>query len=85
MSELDPKYLRVKAFVIIPHELTIENGCLTPSMKVVRHQVAQKYQDWIHAIFRPIKHPDRIPYIVVREEDTYFGEKKQEVGGDKSF
>ncbi|MDQ1350296.1 MAG: hypothetical protein QG657_597 [Acidobacteriota bacterium] len=67
MSELEPSYLRVKAFVIIPHELTIENGCLTPSMKVVRHQVAQKYQDWIHAIFRPVKHPERVPYIVGSE------------------
>lgn len=68
--ELQPSYLKVKAFAIIPEELTIENGCLTPSMKVVRHQVAEKYKDWVHAIFRPIKHPEKKDFIVVSEENS---------------
>lgn len=64
MAEIQPPYLRVKAFVIIPEELTIENGCLTPSMKVVRHQVLEKYNDWVHTIFRPSKHPDKLELVV---------------------
>ncbi len=64
MAELYPYYLRVRSFVIIPEELTVENGGLTPSMKVIRHHVQEKYQEWIHTLFRPQKHPEREKYIV---------------------
>ncbi|MGE5339930.1 MAG: AMP-dependent synthetase/ligase [Candidatus Omnitrophota bacterium] len=62
--ELTPHYLRVKAFVILPDELSVENGCLTPTMKVIRHNINRLYKEWIHAIFRPDLHPDKLPYIV---------------------
>jgi long-subunit acyl-CoA synthetase (AMP-forming) len=64
MLGLSPPYLRVRSFVIIPEELTVENGGLTPSMKVIRHHVQEKYGDWIHTLFRPQKHPSRMKYIV---------------------
>jgi long-chain acyl-CoA synthetase len=68
-TELQPSYLRVKNFVIIPEELTIENSCLTPSMKVVRHHVAKKYKDWVHAIFRQTQHPEKLPFITTLENN----------------
>ncbi|MCP4154767.1 MAG: long-chain fatty acid--CoA ligase, partial [bacterium] len=63
MKNFQPHYARVKAYVIVPEELTIENGCLTPSMKMIRHHVIKKYGEWIDACFRPSKHPDKINYI----------------------
>ena len=35
-EKLGAGYLRVKAFAVLPHELSLEKGELTPSMKVVR-------------------------------------------------
>ncbi len=62
--ELDPHYLRIKKFVIIPEALTVDNGCLTPSLKIIYHQVIRKYREWIEAIFRPEQNPDMQPSIV---------------------
>jgi len=76
MQELTPHYTHVKTFVIIPDELTIENGCLTPTMKVIRHHVAKIYKEWIYAIFRPVQHPDRLPYIVIRDTQSQAHYKK---------
>jgi len=67
--ELDPHYLRVKKFVIIPEALTVENGCLTPSLKVIYHQVIKKYKEWIEAIFRPVQNPGLQPFIVTDLEN----------------
>ncbi len=64
MKDLQPPYLRVKAFVIVPEELSIDNGCLTPSMKVVRHRVLNKYNDWVHTLFRPAKHPAKLDFVI---------------------
>ncbi|MFH1515010.1 MAG: AMP-binding protein [bacterium] len=64
MSEFQPKYMRVKAFAIIPGELTLEAGELTPTMKVIRHNVLEKYNEWCDALFRPTKYPDKLNCIV---------------------
>jgi long-subunit acyl-CoA synthetase (AMP-forming) len=64
MAEFQPKYMRVKAFVIIPTELSIEGGELTPTMKVIRHRVLEKYHEWCTAIYRPHADPDKLNYIV---------------------
>jgi long-subunit acyl-CoA synthetase (AMP-forming) len=85
MSDLQPKYIRAKAFVIIPHELSIENGELTPTMKVIRHFVVNKYERWIGALFNPTRHPEEQPYIRRIENGTsnfdhqghYFADTKQ--------
>jgi long-subunit acyl-CoA synthetase (AMP-forming) len=61
--ELDPHYLRVKKFVLIPDALTVENGCLTPSLKVIYHQVTKKYREWIDAIYRPAQNPDKQSFL----------------------
>jgi len=62
--QLQPSYLAVRAFVIIPDDLTVANGCLTPSMKIIRHQVEGRYKDWIRAIFCPAQHPEKCDFIV---------------------
>jgi long-subunit acyl-CoA synthetase (AMP-forming) len=75
MQELEPAYLRVKAFVVVPEELTVEKGQLTPSLKVVRHRVAKEYRDWVHAIYRPGKHPHRQACIVGGKDDAFYWKK----------
>lgn len=42
---------RVGAFRVLTEALTIENGCLTPTMKIRRHVVAQRYAAVITAMF----------------------------------
>jgi long-subunit acyl-CoA synthetase (AMP-forming) len=64
MADFQPKYMRVKAFVIAPSDLSLDAGELTPTMKVIRHRVLDKYKDWVEAIFRPENHPDKQDCIV---------------------
>jgi len=64
MKDLKPSFLRVKAFVIIPEELTIKNGGLTPSLKVIRHQVRKRNRNWLDAIYSPAEHREQQKYII---------------------
>jgi len=41
----------IKKFVILPHDLTVEDGELTPSMKVRRKIVEQKYLADLDALY----------------------------------
>lgn len=41
----------VKKFKILPRDLSIETGELTPSLKVKRKVCAQKYKDYVEALF----------------------------------
>jgi len=45
------EYERVKKFTLLPEEFTIENGELTPTMKVVRKKVLSRYSDLIEAMY----------------------------------
>lgn len=42
---------QIRAYRFIPHELTIDRGELTPSMKIVRNVVEDKYRDLIDTIY----------------------------------
>lgn len=45
------KFERVKRFALIPNPFTIEGGELTPTLKVRRKIVMQKYQDLFHTLY----------------------------------
>jgi long-chain acyl-CoA synthetase len=42
---------QVKKFRILPHDLTIESGDLTPSMKVKRNVVHEKYEETYDSMY----------------------------------
>ncbi|MEP6787187.1 MAG: long-chain fatty acid--CoA ligase [Acidobacteriota bacterium] len=46
------QYEKVKKFALIDHELTVENGELTPTLKVKRRIVDEKYRDIIDKIYK---------------------------------
>ena len=45
------QFERVKRFELIPDDLSVENGALTPSLKVKRRVVADRHQDLIARLF----------------------------------
>ncbi len=47
----DKGYERVEAFVLVPDEFTVDNEMLTPTMKVKRRVVVQRYKDEIDALY----------------------------------
>ncbi len=54
VDELNAKLSRwetVKKFEILPHDLTIEDGDLTPSMKVKRKSVEARYRDLLDGMY----------------------------------
>lgn len=44
-------YERIKKIIIIPDELTVENGALTPSLKIKRRVVNQMYGGLIEGLY----------------------------------
>ena len=42
---------RVKKFAVVPEDFTVENGMLTPTLKVKRRVVLERYQDTIDALY----------------------------------
>ncbi|HET6348961.1 MAG TPA: long-chain fatty acid--CoA ligase [Candidatus Krumholzibacteria bacterium] len=51
------QYQRIKAFTLLPGELTTASGDLTPTLKVRRKVVEERYRDRIDAMYR--SHPPR--------------------------
>jgi long-chain acyl-CoA synthetase len=45
-------YAKIKKFALLPEDFTQENGQLTPTLKVKRKVVAEKYQDRLEALYR---------------------------------
>jgi long-chain acyl-CoA synthetase len=44
---------RIGQFRVLVEPLTIENGCMTPTLKIRRHVVAARYEQAIAAMFAP--------------------------------
>ena len=45
------KYEKVKSFALLEHEMTVENGELTPTLKVKRRVIDEKYRAVIDKIY----------------------------------
>jgi long-chain acyl-CoA synthetase len=50
-SQLE-RWETIKKFIILPRDLTIEDGELTPSMKVRRKLVEQKYMSELDSLYK---------------------------------
>lgn len=46
-----PSFEQIKRFEVLPEELSIENGTLTPTLKVKRRTVALRYEDEIEGLY----------------------------------
>jgi long-chain acyl-CoA synthetase len=47
-----PSYAKVKKFTILASDFTVENGLLTPTLKVKRKVIREKYQSAIDQLYR---------------------------------
>ncbi|MFN9150791.1 MAG: hypothetical protein ACK6C4_05410 [Bacteroidota bacterium] len=45
------KYERVRRFAIIPEPFSVENGMLTPTLKVKRKAVLERYSDIVDSLY----------------------------------
>ena len=45
------RYEQVKKFVLLPAEMTLEGGELTPTLKIKRRVVEEKYRDLIDSLY----------------------------------
>jgi long-chain acyl-CoA synthetase len=46
------QFERIKSIALLPAEFTVESGELTPTLKVKRKVVEQKWRDRIEALYR---------------------------------
>ncbi len=51
IQECLPPFCRIKRFMLINEPLTVDNGCLTPTLKIRRNVVEQKYAKEIETIY----------------------------------
>jgi len=45
-------YEKVKKFVLLDHEFTVDGGEATPTMKIRRNVVTQKYRNELEALYK---------------------------------
>jgi long-chain acyl-CoA synthetase len=50
-SELQ-SYAKIKKFAILPEDFTVENGALTPTLKVKRKVISERHQATLDALYR---------------------------------
>jgi long-chain acyl-CoA synthetase len=45
-------YAKVKKFTILPGDFTVENGLLTPTLKVKRRIITDKHRELLDSLYR---------------------------------
>ena len=45
-------YAKIKKFAILPGDFTVENGFLTPTLKVKRKVIREEYRDALEELYR---------------------------------
>ena len=45
------RFEQVKRFALLDHEMTIDSGELTPSMKVKRNKIEERYRELIDSLY----------------------------------
>ena len=45
-------YAKVKKFPILPGDFTVENGLLTPTLKVKRRVITDQHRDLLDSLYR---------------------------------
>ena len=45
-------YAKVKKFAIVPEDFTVENGLLTPTLKVKRRVIPEKHRELLDGLYR---------------------------------
>jgi len=51
MNERLPSYETIKKFVLLPRDFSIEGGELTPTMKLKRKVIYEKYKERIEGLY----------------------------------
>ncbi len=66
------KYQRIRKVMLIDHELSIENGELTPSLKLSPGTVANVFKAHIESLYDPadIRPPDKEEVYIIKVEDV---------------
>ena len=65
-------YAEVRAAAVVPRELSISEGELTPTLKVVRTRVLERCAEWVEAIYRAERHPE-LQKTILRMGDAQGG------------
>ena len=45
-------YAKIKKFAILPADFTIDNGLLTPTLKVKRKIITEKHKELLDSLYR---------------------------------
>jgi len=53
INESLPSFSQIKKYALLDHEFTIEDGVLTPTLKVKRWAIVRKYQNIIEGLYPP--------------------------------
>ena len=46
---------RVRRFALLPEPFTVENGMMTPTLKVKRKEVESRYQELIESLYKDFR------------------------------
>ncbi|MEO8191284.1 MAG: long-chain fatty acid--CoA ligase [Acidobacteriota bacterium] len=56
-NEGRPHHEQIRAFALLPADLTVEDGSITPTLKVKRRILEKRYEDLIHAMYQAAEKP----------------------------